>query len=173
MNKALEVIEAGYLFNVDASKIQVVIHPQSLVHSMVEYCDHSVMAQISKPDMRFAIQYALTWPERLDGDLDALDWSSLGRMEFFEPDTEKFPGLELGFAALRSGGTMPAVLNAANEVAVEAFVAGKIRFDQIWQCVASVMDAHKVQKADSLPVILAADAQARQLAAEYCKKNQK
>ena len=171
MNKALEFVEAGRLFRVGEDKIEVLIHPQSLIHSMVEFVDGSTYAQISKPDMRFAIQYAMTYPERCDGSLERLDWRKVGQMTFLEPDRSKYPSLDIAFEALRVGGTLPAVMNAANEVAVEAFCAESITLPQIWQCVEQVMQQHKVQKLDTLEAALAADGEARMAAAEFVKKN--
>ena len=171
MNKALEIVEAGRLFRVGADKIEVLIHPQSLIHSMVEFVDGSTFAQISKPDMRFAIQYAMTYPERCDGSLERLNWRQVGQMTFLEPDRSKYPSLDIAFEALRVGGTLPAVMNAANEVAVEAFCAERITLPQIWQCVQQVMQQHKVQKLDMLEAALEADREARLAAAEFINKN--
>jgi len=170
MNKALEVVEAGFLFNMSAGDIEVVIHPQSIVHSMVKFKDNSVLAQLSQPDMRFAIQYALTYPERFDGDLPQLDWSTLGKLEFAEPDRSKFPSLDFAYAALRTGGTMPAVMNAANEVAVASFVRGELTVPQIWSCVEKVMSSHRSVKVDCLETVIAADKEARITAENFVKK---
>jgi 1-deoxy-D-xylulose-5-phosphate reductoisomerase len=128
MNKGLEVIEASLLFGVSADEVDIVIHPQSIVHSMVEFVDGSVLAQLGVTDMRTAIQYALTYPERWNSSLPSLDIQKLARLEFHEPDREKFPCLNLAYRALRAGGTAPAVLNAANEVAVDAFLSGGLVF---------------------------------------------
>ena len=161
MNKALEIVEAGFLFRLPAEKIEVVLHPQSIVHSMVEFQDKSVIAQLSQPDMRFAIQYALTYPERLDGALPPLDWNTLGKLEFAEADRRKFPSLDMAFAALQIGGTMPAVMNAANEVAVKAFMQNLLTVPQIWACVEEVMQKHKAEKVTELGTVIEADRQAR------------
>ena len=170
MNKALEIVEAGRLFRMEAEKIDVVIHPQSLIHSMVEFVDGSVIAQISKPDMRYAIQYAMTYPERVDGALEKLDFKTLGKLEFAEPDFKKYPSLDMAYAALRAGGTLPAVMNAANEVAVDHFCKELITLPQIWQCVAEVMQKHYVQVLDSLETAINADQEARIMAQEFIKK---
>ena len=170
MNKALEVVEAGFLFNMSADDIEVVVHPQSIVHSMVKFKDNSILAQLSQPDMRFAIQYALTYPERYDGDLPQLDWATLGKLEFALPDREKFPSLDFAYAALRAGGTMPAVMNAANEAAVDAFVRGKLTVPQIWSCVEKVMQSHNAVQVDSLETVIAADKEARIAAEDFIRK---
>lgn len=170
MNKALEIVEAGRLFRMDADRIDVVIHPQSIIHSMVEFVDGSIMAQLSKPDMRFAIQYAMTYPERVDGALDKLDFKTLGKLEFAEPDRKKYPSLDMAFDALRRGGTLPAVMNAANEVAVDAFCKGLITLPQIWECVAMVMQKHNVQSLDELETAVQADYEARIMAQEFINK---
>lgn len=161
MNKGLEVIEAHWLFDLPAEKIDVHIHPESIVHSMVEYVDGAVIAQLGIPDMKTPIALALSWPERLHLDLPSLDLCRLGRLHFSEPDTERFPCLALAYRALRSGGTAPAVLNAANEVAVEAFLDHRLPFTAIPRLIAAVLDAHAAVPADSLAAVLAADAEAR------------
>ena len=167
-NKGLEMIEARWLFGIGMEKIDVVVHPQSIVHSMVEFCDGSVLAQLSNTDMCFPIQYALTWPKRLKGDLEALDFAKLAKLEFEAPRLNDFPALTLARKAGMEGGTLPAVFNAANEVAVEAFRNGHIPFPGIWQCVERVMDAHEVIEHPSLDAILEADQEARSKAAEVC-----
>src|SRR5262244_1000166 len=131
MNKGLEVIEARWLFNASADEIDILVHPQSVVHSMIELVDGSIIAQLGITDMRHAIQYALTYPARLESELEPLDLTQLSRLEFFAPDTQRFPCIELAYNALRTGGTMPAVLNAANEVAVSAFLDERVRFGEI------------------------------------------
>ncbi len=131
MNKALEMIEAKWLFGLDVDQIGVMIHPQSIVHSFVEFRDGSVVGQLSPPDMRLPIQYALTWPERWEGTSPRVDWSSSMKLDFAPPDWEAFPALGLGYEVARRGGTCGAVLNAANEVAVERFLAGELRFTDI------------------------------------------
>jgi 1-deoxy-D-xylulose-5-phosphate reductoisomerase len=164
-NKGLEMIEARWLFDVEIDRVGVLIHPQSVVHSMVEFVDGSILAQMSTPDMCLPIQYALTYPERVPSDRVRTDFAGLGALTFAEPDGDKFPSLELARQAARTGGTLPAVLNAANEVAVEAFCAGRIRFDQISGLVAETMQAHAVIAGPELEVIVAADAWARDTAA--------
>lgn len=161
MNKGLEVIEAHWLFGFDADRISVIVHPQSVIHSMVEMIDGSVIAQLGVTDMKHPIQYALTYPDRSAGCLASLDLASLGSLTFEEPDLDRFPCLRLAFEALRSGGTMPAVLNAANEVAVQAFLDGKIRVSEIAALNESVMKAHETLPADSLEAVLGADEWAR------------
>ncbi|HLC27603.1 MAG TPA: 1-deoxy-D-xylulose-5-phosphate reductoisomerase [bacterium] len=170
MNKGLEVIEAHWLFRLDIEKIHVLIHPQSVVHSMVEFVDGSVMAQMGIPDMRIPISYALSYPERLPNDLPSLDLVRIGRLEFSSPDTEKFPCLPQAFEALRQGGTMPAVLNGANEVAVEAFLQERIGFTDIPRVVEAMMAQHKVVQTPSLNDLLEADAWVRREGARWVKR---
>lgn len=167
MNKGLEIMEARWLFGVPVERIAVLIHPESIVHSMVEFVDGSVLAQLSPPDMRFAIQCALTWPERCDGGLPALDLAAAGPLHFRQPDLHRFPCLELARSAATRGGTMPAVLNAANEVAVEKFLAGTLRFPGIWRLVTAVMERHRMETDPSLDAILAADEWARREAVAW------
>jgi len=162
MNKGLEVIEARWLFGVPASQIEVLIHPQSIVHSMVEYIDGSVVAQMSVPDMRGPIAYALAYPERLSLQLPALNLFEIGKLTFHPVDGERFPALGLAYRALQQGGTMPAVLNAANEVAVEAFLRGRLGFLQISRLIAKTMDHHRPSEPNSLENILQAHAWAKQ-----------
>lgn len=166
MNKALEVIEAKWLFDMPADRIQVQIHPQSIIHSMIRFTDGSVMAQMSSPDMRFPIQYALTWPERMKTDLPELDFSAVGPLTFETPDPVRFPAIELAKEALRAGKTMPAVLNAANEAAVARFAKGEIRFVDIWQLVRQVMSEHVCLDDTDLSAVLEADRWARTRALE-------
>jgi 1-deoxy-D-xylulose-5-phosphate reductoisomerase len=161
MNKGLEVIEASWLFGATPAEIGVVVHPQSVVHSMVEFLDGSILAQMGLTDMRIPIQYALTYPDRWNSPLPSLDICQLPKLEFMEPDPEKFPCLRLAYRALRTGGTAPAVLNAANEVAVDAFLNGGIAFQEISQIIESVLDSHLPQTASELENILTADAWAR------------
>ncbi len=168
-NKGLEMIEARWLFGIGMDRIDVVVHPQSIIHSMVEFLDGSVLAQMSRTDMCFPIQYALTWPKRHRGGLEALDFPSLGKLEFEAPRDEDFPALQLARRAGQEGGTLPAVLNAANEVAVDAFRSGTLSFPGIWECVACVMHAHRREDSPSLDRILAADDWARSAAADYCR----
>ena len=163
-NKGLEMIEARWLFDVDIARIDVVIHPQSIVHSMVEFVDGSVLAQMSHSDMRFQIQYALTWPDRIAGSLPPLDWARLARLDFEEPRYDVFPALELARQAARRGGAAPAVLNAANEVAVAEFLAGRIAFPRIWQIVAAVLGKCGHRPGGDLETLLASDLESRGLA---------
>lgn len=164
MNKGLEVMEARWLFDVGLDRIDVVIHPESIVHSLVEFIDGSFLAQLSVPDMRFAIQYALSWPERWKSDLPRTDLASIANLSFARPDLRRFPCLGLARAAAETGGTMPAVLNAANEIAVDNFLNGRIRFTGIWETVERVMDKHKVVDSPDLEAIMAADKWARDMA---------
>jgi 1-deoxy-D-xylulose-5-phosphate reductoisomerase len=161
MNKGLEVIEARWLFNASADEIDILVHPQSIVHSMVELVDGSIIAQMGVTDMRHAIQYALTYPERRPAELPPLDLTALGKLEFFAPDTEKFPCVALAYEALRRGGTMPAVLNAANEIAVAAFLDEKIKFGDVPRLIRAACEAHAPQPASTLDTVLAADRWAR------------
>lgn len=162
MNKALEIIEAKWLFDLKVEQIDVVIHPQSIIHSMVEFCDGSVIAQMGMPDMKVPIQYALTYPERSPLRVRPLELSEIGSLTFKKPDMEKFPALRLGYQAAREGGTMGATLNAANEVAVQAFLNGQIRFTEIASYVEKVIHNHHFIKNPCLEDILAADTWARQ-----------
>lgn len=164
-NKGLEMIEARWLFDVDIERIDVVIHPQSIVHSMVEFVDGSVLAQMSHSDMRFPIQYALTWPDRIAGTLPPLEWSKLGKLDFEEPRYDVFPALDLAREAAERGGSAPAVLNAANEVAVAEFLAGRIAFPRIWEIVAAVLNRTSASGSD-LDSLFVADREARALALE-------
>lgn len=165
-NKGLEMIEARWLFGVPMDRVNVVVHPQSVVHSMVEFIDGSILAQLSTPDMCLPIQYALTFPERIGSDRVQTNFAKLGSLTFEEPDPERFPALALARKAGEVGGTLPAVLNAANEVAVEAFSNHHIRFDQISQVVARTMERHRVVHHPDLEQILTADAWARAEAAK-------
>ncbi len=165
-NKGLEMIEARWLFDVEIDRVGVLVHPQSVVHSMVEFVDGSILAQMSTPDMCLPIQYALTYPERVSSQRVHTDFVGLGALSFEEPDMEKFPALRLARCAAETGGTMPAVLNAANEIGVERFCAGRIRFDQISGLVSEIMDAHEVIQSPTLEEILAADAWARATAGQ-------
>ena len=168
MNKGLEVIEAHWLFGATADAIEVVIHPQSIVHSLVEYVDGSVLAQLGNPDMRTPIAQALAWPERIEAGVAALDLAQIGRLDFEPPDLARFPCLGLAYAALRSGGTAPALLNAANEVAVEAFLAGRIAFPEIAHLCERTMAIVAAGPVASLTDALAADQDARRVAGELC-----
>ena len=170
MNKGLEVIEASRLFGVSPDEVEVVVHPQSIVHSLVEFVDGSVLAQLGPTDMRIAIQYALTYPERWHCPLPFLDIHKLSKLEFYAPDRDKFPCLNLAYRALRQGGTSPTVLNAANEVAVEAFLKNEIPFDGIPHIIQQALDAHSTCKALSLERILQSDAWARAEARKLAKR---
>lgn len=161
MNKGLEIMEAHWLFNIPLDRIDVVLHPESIVHSLVEFIDGNMLAQLSLPDMRFPIQYALTWPKRLDGNLPKLKLAKISHLNFSEPDTKRFPCLQLAHKAAGTGGTMPVVLNAANEVAVQKFLDEEIGFSGIWRLVERVMNRHDLVRNPSLDEILAADAWAR------------
>jgi 1-deoxy-D-xylulose-5-phosphate reductoisomerase len=167
-NKGLEMIEARWLFGIGMERIDVIVHPQSIVHSMVEFTDGSVLAQLSQTDMCFPIQYALTWPLRVRGGLKPLDFTTLAKLEFEAPRREDFPAIDLARRAGITGGTLPAVFNAANEIAVDAFRAGRIPFPGIWKCVAAVMESHTVQPSSSLESVVAADRWARETAATWC-----
>jgi 1-deoxy-D-xylulose-5-phosphate reductoisomerase len=162
MNKGLEVIEASWLFNVPVSKIDVLIHPESIVHSLVEYRDGSVIAQLGVPDMRVPIAYALSYPRRMNRSGAGLDLVNVGRLTFLKPDPVRFPALRLAYEAAETGGTMPAVLNAANEVAVTAFLDGEIGFDEIARLVEKVLSRHRFRVEPRIEEILAADRQARE-----------
>jgi 1-deoxy-D-xylulose-5-phosphate reductoisomerase len=164
MNKGLEVIEARWLFDVAPERIEVLIHPQSIVHSLVEYADGSMISQLSNPDMRVPIAHALAWPERIASGAQPLDLASIRHLSFEKPDLARFPCLSLAYAALRSGGTAPAVLNAANEVAVEAFLGGRLPFTGIPGVIADTLDSVPARAADDLAAVMAADAHARRAA---------
>ncbi|MBI2440033.1 MAG: 1-deoxy-D-xylulose-5-phosphate reductoisomerase [Lentisphaerae bacterium] len=170
MNKGLEIIEAHWLFGVPLDRIEVLLHPESIVHSLIEFYDGNILAQLSVSDMRFAIQLALTWPERLDSGLPQLDLARLGALHFAAPDETRFPGLALARAAARAGGTMPVILNAANEVAVQEFLNGALSFSGIWRTVEQVMLRHTALADPDLPDILAADRWARAEAASLIKE---
>lgn len=166
-NKGLELIEACWLFDVPPSMVQVVVHPESVVHSMVEFVDGSVIAQLSPPDMRTPIQYALTYPERAPGISRRMDWTSKSSLNFQPPDLDRFPALALAYEVAEKGGACGAVMNAANEIAVEAFMAGKIRFGRIPEVVRETLDRHRVQQHPSLDDLLEADRWARQTAQAF------
>lgn len=168
-NKGLEMIEARWLFDVPMSQIEVVVHPQSIVHSMVEFADHSIIAQLSHSDMCFPIQYAVTWPERVGNSLKPIDFAKLSSLTFEAPRTDDFPALNLARHAGEVGGTLPAVLNAANEVAVEAFLQGRAGFPAIWQTVEKTMGKHQPLLHPTLEQIIEADAWARSISAELLR----
>ena len=157
MNKALEVIEAKWLFDLDASQIEVVIHPESIIHSLVEFCDGSVIAQMGLPDMKVPIQFALTYPDRENGNVESLDLAKLGTLNFQKPDMDKFPALRLGYEVVEKGGTMGATFNAANEVAVQEFLDNKIKFTDIAKTVEHVMNKHDFKNDPTLQDIIDAD----------------
>ncbi len=164
MNKGLELIEACWLFDTSPDNIEIVVHPQSIIHSMVEYVDGSVLAQMGMPDMRTPIAHALAWPQRMSSGVTRLDFFSDVKLEFEKPDHDRFPCLRLAEEAIRTGGTMPAILNAANEVAVQAFLEQQLAFTAIATLVEKVMRTVNAQEADSLDVILEEDARARDVA---------
>jgi 1-deoxy-D-xylulose-5-phosphate reductoisomerase len=170
MNKGLEIIEARWLFDVGIDRIDVLVHPKSIVHSMVAYRDGSVVAQLGIPDMRIPIAYALSFPERLRGPEAALNLIQAGPLEFFEPDPERFPCLKLARDAGRSGGTLPAVLNGANEVAVEAFLQERIRFRDLPVVILKVLDRHLPVASPDLDQILQADRWARREADYFVER---
>jgi len=167
MNKGLELIEACWLFEATPDQVEVVIHPQSVIHSLVDYVDGSVLAQLGNPDMRTPIAHALAWPERIDSGVTALDLFEIGRLDFERPDEERFPCLRLAREAAQAGGCMPATLNAANEVAVEAFLEGRLGFTEIPLLIEAVLKAVEACPAADLDAVFAADATARQLAREW------
>ena len=167
MNKGLELIEACWLFDVPPARVEVVVHPQSVIHSMVDYLDGSVLAQLGNPDMRTPIAHALAWPERIDAGVSALDLFRIARLDFQAPDEQRFPCLRLARQAAEQGGTAPALLNAANEVAVAAFLAGRIGFTAIAALIEEVLQREPVAAADDLQQVFAADARARELAGAW------
>jgi len=164
MNKGLELIEACVLFGMEPSQVEVVVHPQSIVHSMVEYVDGSILAQLGNPDMRTPIAHALGWPERIGSGVESLDLVAAARLDFEAPDADRFPALRLAREAAESGGTTAAVLNAANEVAVAAFLAGRLGFMGIPQIIGAVLERHVSQAATTLAIVMEADRWARDLA---------
>ena len=165
MNKALEIIEARWLFDIDPDRIEVVVHPESVVHSMVEFTDGSTIAQLGTADMRQPIQYALTWPDRLETCVPRLDWKDVGRLDFMFPDHEKFPCIGLAYRAIELGGTAPAIVNAADEIAVAAFLEGRISFTGIPRLIKAALDARNMYTPDDnaqpIEKILGADSWAR------------
>ena len=169
MNKGLEVIEARWLFNTTVDKIEVNIHPQSIIHSMVEYVDGCVIAQLGTPDMKAPIAYALAYPERITTGVKPLDLTAFSGLTFFNPDHEKFRCLNLAYRAIISGESMPAVMNAANEIAVAEFLEGRIGFTQIAETIERVMDAHTAHNLKSIDEVLKADLWGREAAREICK----
>jgi len=172
MNKGLEVIEAHWLFNAPVDQIQVVIHPQSVIHSMVEYIDGSVIAQLGNPDMRTPIAYALGFPERIESGVSALDLFQVARLDFEAPDARRFPCIELAYAALRAGGTAPAVLNAANEIAVGAFLEAQLPYQAIASVIERTLEAIPLGPVETLEQVLAVDGAARHIAQEQVARSQ-
>jgi len=170
VNKSLELIEACYLFKVDESCIEIMIHPQSIVHSMVYYRDGSVLAQMGNPDMRTPISYGLAWPERIEAGVRDLDLIEVGALDFQKPDLERFPCLKLGRQAAKTGQSAPIILNAANEMAVAAFLAGTLRFDQIPDIIDAALQEQPVTRTESLAQVLEVDRKARELGAGLLKK---
>jgi len=171
MNKGLEVIEAHWLFNASAAQIDVVIHPQSVIHSMVEYNDGSVLAQLGNPDMRTPIAYGLGYPDRLESGVGSLDLLKIGRLDFSAPDHARFPCLRLAYEALKAGGTAPAILNAANEIAVEAFLTDRIGFMDIASLIESVLTISNVEAVASIEQLVYVDLSARELARQWLAKS--
>ncbi|MDP3877584.1 MAG: 1-deoxy-D-xylulose-5-phosphate reductoisomerase [Methylobacter sp.] len=161
MNKGLEMIEACILFDMTPDQIQVVIHPQSVIHSMVDYVDGTVLAQMGNPDMRIPIAYSMAWPERFDSGVEPLNIFEVGRMDFYEPNLQRFPCLRLAYEAIATGGTMPTILNAANEIAVEAFLNEQVKFTDIPLIIERCMKQIEARVADTLDIILDTDRQAR------------
>ncbi|MEN8260094.1 MAG: 1-deoxy-D-xylulose-5-phosphate reductoisomerase, partial [Pseudomonadota bacterium] len=164
MNKGLELIEACLLFDMPSEKIQVVLHPQSVIHSMVDYVDGTVLAQMGNPDMRIPIAHALAWPERFESGAEPLDIFHVQRLDFEPPDESRFPCLKLAYQAINAGGIMPTVLNAANEIAVEAFLSERIRYTDIPRIIDQSMDRFSPEAADCLDTVLDTDARARAVA---------
>ncbi len=170
MNKGLEVIEARWLFNAKPSEIKVVVHPQSVIHSMVEYVDGSVLAQLGNPDMRTPIAYALGYPERLQSGVGSLDLFKIGQLDFEAPDTNKFPCLRLAYEALKLGGNAAAILNAANEIAVEAFIQKTIKFTEIPRLIEFVLNKSSIKEVSDLNMLIDTDASARDSAREWLSR---
>ncbi|WP_407692363.1 1-deoxy-D-xylulose-5-phosphate reductoisomerase [Pseudomonas xionganensis] len=170
MNKGLELIEACWLFDATPAQVEVLVHPQSVIHSLVDYVDGSVLAQLGNPDMRTPIAHALAWPERIDSGVAPLDLFAIARLDFQAPDEQRFPCLRLARQAAEQGGTAPAMLNAANEVAVAAFLERRIGFVQIPSIIESVLSAEAVSSVEDLDGVLAADARARELAEHYLNR---
>jgi 1-deoxy-D-xylulose-5-phosphate reductoisomerase len=172
MNKGLEVIEARWLFNARPEQIEVLIHPQSIVHSMVAYRDGSVLAQMGTPDMRTPIAHALAWPQRIEAGVRRLNLAQMNDLSFREPDLQRFPCLVLAFEAMRRGGSAPATLNAANEIAVESFLEGRIGFDRIPQLVEATLERAELCRLDSLDEVLEHDREARRIARRIAEQLQ-
>ncbi|MEI6730467.1 MAG: 1-deoxy-D-xylulose-5-phosphate reductoisomerase, partial [Pseudomonadota bacterium] len=164
MNKSLELIEAWHLFPIEKSQLEILVHPQSIIHSMVHYVDGSVLAQLGTPDMSTPIAYALAYPERMTSNSGKLNLAEIGNLSFFPPDYEKFPALRLGKEALQAGGSAPSILNAANEIAVERFLNKQISFGEIAQIVEKTLERIPVSSPTTIDEVLAIDRQARQIA---------
>jgi 1-deoxy-D-xylulose-5-phosphate reductoisomerase len=162
MNKGLEIIEAFWLFSVEKEKIEVVIHPQSIIHSMVQYVDGSIKAQLGLPDMKLPIQYALTHPERLGNNFPRLNLAQIGNLTFFAPDLEKFECIMLAYNALTAGGTAPCIMNAANEIAVNKFLNGKIKFSHIPQLITTALEKIENHKSPDIDAIFECDKETRE-----------
>ena len=171
MNKGLELIEACWLFDAKPSQVEVVIHPQSVIHSLVDYVDGSVLAQLGNPDMRTPIANALAWPERIDSGVAPLDLFAVARLDFQYPDEQRFPCLRLARQAAEAGGSAPAMLNAANEVAVAAFLERRIRFPEIARIIEDTLDRQASAAVENLDAVLAADARARTLAIDWLNRH--
>ncbi|MNF51255.1 1-deoxy-D-xylulose 5-phosphate reductoisomerase [compost metagenome] len=171
MNKGLELIEACWLFDARPSQVEVVVHPQSVIHSLVDYIDGSVLAQLGNPDMRTPIAHALSWPQRIDSGVEPLDLFAIARLDFQAPDEQRFPCLRLARQAAEAGNSAPAMLNAANEVAVEAFLERRIRYPEIPSIIEEVLNLEPVVAVDSLDAVFAADTKARQLAGQWLNRN--
>ena len=169
VNKGLEVIEAKFLYGVEYDQIQVVVHPQSIIHSMVEFCDGSIIAQLAAPDMRLPIQYALTYPDRKISPIKKLNFWEIKNLTFEKPDIETFKGLKFAYEAGKIGGSMPCVFNAANEVAVAAFLSGKIKFLQIYDVIENAMNLREVIKNPTLEILLDEDKIVRKLSEKFIK----
>lgn len=169
MNKGLEVIEAKWFFSVEIQQIDVVVHPQSIIHSMVEFCDGSIKAQLGTPDMKIPIQYALTYPDRLEADYPRIDWKKLSKLDFETPDMTKFPALALAFESIKKGGSYPCVLNAANEIAVELFLEGKIPFLRIPELIEQALQEHTINEELTLDLLIGIDLETRQMTYERAK----
>lgn len=173
MNKGLELIEAHWLFGARPDQLDVLVHPQSIVHSMVCYRDGSVIAQMGTPDMRTPIAHTLAWPDRIESGVNRLDLASAGDLTFLEPDTQRFPSLELAYQAMKVGRNAPITLNAANEVAVESFLGGEIPFNRIAAIVSKVLDARSIQDIGSIDDIMASDRETRSVAMQFCRSEGK
>jgi 1-deoxy-D-xylulose-5-phosphate reductoisomerase len=171
MNKGLELIEACWLFDARPAQVEVVIHPQSVIHSLVDYVDGSVLAQLGNPDMRTPIAHALAWPERIDAGVSALDLFKVARLDFQAPDEQRFPCLRLARQAAEAGGSAPAMLNAANEMAVAAFLERRIRFTEIATIIEFVLNAEAVVSVEALQAVLRADSRARELAQGWLQQH--